>query len=329
MPDEEGGLKDAHELTADPFRTWLSSPLGQRCLEAEAVALESLACEWTGDALLWCGHPPSGLSLDACQVKVRFLASADTGSAFKAQVPAAFGTRFCARFEQLPLASSSVETVVLQHALELAQDAGETPGRLRAQQAMKEGARVLAMGGQLVVLGYNPLSLWGLRGMVDGWARAESTGDLSRLIAPNRLRDWLQLLDLELLDITYLMSSVPLRSGNWPGLRSHSEQGTSVPRLANWQRLPVGGIYILRARKTGAGANLIRPVVRLVPSTPGHGAAVGDAAVLKPVGWDRAPTSHSRIGDAPEQGHNAGPATVLSLPRPQPWPGADLPDDSE
>lgn len=92
-------------------------------------------------------------------------------------------------FEALPFASNSLDLVVLPHALELAHDPHAT---------LREVERVLVPEGRVVIAGFNPASLWGL------WQRLGLWGVDSALVVPRgdfiaywRLRDWLQLLNLE------------------------------------------------------------------------------------------------------------------------------------
>ncbi|MBE0622841.1 MAG: class I SAM-dependent methyltransferase, partial [Burkholderiales bacterium] len=54
----------------------------------------------------------------------------------------------------LPLASGSIDLVVLPHVLEFSQH----PHRI-----LREAARVLMPDGQIVISGFNPLSLWGIK----------------------------------------------------------------------------------------------------------------------------------------------------------------------
>jgi SAM-dependent methyltransferase len=98
-------------------------------------------------------------------------------------------------FETLPFPSGSLDLVVLPHTLEMSGD---------AHQTLREVERVLMPEGRVVIVGFNPLSLWGAahgleRLGVPGWRGrtglpAHGTGEL---IGWRRLRDWLRLLGLE------------------------------------------------------------------------------------------------------------------------------------
>ena len=57
-------------------------------------------------------------------------------------------------FDALPFPSNSLDLVVLPHTLELARD---------PHQTLREVERVLVPEGRVVIVGFNPASLWGLR----------------------------------------------------------------------------------------------------------------------------------------------------------------------
>src|SRR5260221_12837841 len=87
-----------------------------------------------------------------------------------------------ARPALLPIASGTIDAVLLPHCLEIEPD---------PHAVLREADRVLLGEGHLIVLGFNPWSLWGLR------AAASRTGfppGFSRLLSEGRLRDWLALL---------------------------------------------------------------------------------------------------------------------------------------
>ena len=86
----------------------------------------------------------------------------------------------------LPFASCSVDLVVLPHVLEFDAD----PHRI-----LREVERVLVPEGQVVVTGFNPFSLWGLRRLVPG-SRSVPPWH-GRYIRVARLKDWFALLGFE------------------------------------------------------------------------------------------------------------------------------------
>lgn len=96
------------------------------------------------------------------------------------------GVDFVYDGDRLPLASHSVDVLILRHAVELA----EQPHRL-----IRECARVLSERGQLVVMVYNPWSLWALAQLPG--RQATAFRPLARPPRAARLIDWLRVVALE------------------------------------------------------------------------------------------------------------------------------------
>src|SRR4029077_3523723 len=85
----------------------------------------------------------------------------------------------------LPIISGTTDAVILPHSLEIEPD---------PRAVLREAERVLVGEGQLIVLGFRPFSLWGLRAAA---SRGGYPPGLGRLLSEHRLRDWLGLLGFE------------------------------------------------------------------------------------------------------------------------------------
>jgi SAM-dependent methyltransferase len=148
------------------------------------------------------------------------------------------------RYEELPFASASIDLVVMPHILEFAHE---------PHQVLREVDRVLVPEGHVVITGFNPGSLWGLRQLM---ARVGVSPYLPRpgqFIALSRLKDWLKLLSFEVNRGRFGCYSPWARSDRW---------------LARWRFMekagdrwwPVlGSIYLLTAVKRVRGMRLIGP----------------------------------------------------------------------
>lgn len=102
---------------------------------------------------------------------------------------------------ELPLRDQSVDLVTLPHVLEFSAD---------PHQLLREVDRVLRPEGRVVVTGFNPISLWGLRHALP-LARPFLPCN-SQVIALPRLRDWFKLLSFEFEQGRYGCYRPPLRS---------------------------------------------------------------------------------------------------------------------
>ncbi|MDH4395403.1 MAG: class I SAM-dependent methyltransferase [Limnobacter sp.] len=159
-----------------------------------------------------------------------------------------------ADYEELPFDSSSIDLIVMPHVLEFAQD---------PHQVLREVERVLMPEGRLIVTGFNPMSLWGLRHAVfKRWGGVWPKG--CEPIHLGRLKDWFKLLSLE------------PELGRFGGYRfpAHSEKGLSrmgFMEQAGDRWWPVcGGVYFLCAVKRVRGMRLVGPAFKTRPTSVGQ-----------------------------------------------------------
>jgi len=146
---------------------------------------------------------------------------------------------------QLPLANQSVDLVVLPHALESTAD---------PHLVLREAERVLMPEGQLVISGFNPLSLWRLRQLFA--SRGAGAPWDERFIGLLRLKDWLQLLGFELNGGRFGCYAPPFESQLWLQRFNFMEQAG-----ARWWPI-MGGVYVVRAVKRVHGMRVAAPAWR-------------------------------------------------------------------
>ncbi|TDR30194.1 class I SAM-dependent methyltransferase [Hydromonas duriensis] len=91
-------------------------------------------------------------------------------------------------FTVLPFASDSMDLLVLPHTLD---DHPEPHAVLR------EAYRVLRPEGRMIILGFNPFSLWGAKAMFRRWRGQPWWAYRHQAIHIRRLKDWLQLLNCD------------------------------------------------------------------------------------------------------------------------------------
>ncbi len=225
---------DTDNVVADQL--W-ASPLGQQTLALEAVALTPFLRRLHGDVILWAGSDVESVSgVNRCMVR-HSLFIQQQGHTGHPQIPS-----LGAQLEALPFKSNAVDGVVLHHALENTDD---------PRVALREVTRVLAPGGRVIICGYNPLSLIGIRRL---YARVlDDVLSDQRLINPLRLFDWLTLLGFEL-DVKPLYTGYCL-----PFKRLH--QKLDLPQLERWERhidppttIPFGALLLVSATKQAVSA---------------------------------------------------------------------------
>lgn len=140
----------------------------------------------------------------------------------------------------LPLATHSIDLLVLPHVLEFSAN---------AHQILREVERVLMPEGQVIISGFNPHSLWGLKGM---FGRTEYPWCAS-FIGLLRLRDWLSLLGLELNGGRFGCYAPPFSQARW--LQRFSFMESAGDR---WWPI-AGGVYVVRALKRTVGMRMVMP----------------------------------------------------------------------
>jgi SAM-dependent methyltransferase len=160
---------------------WLATPPGRYLLAWERAQLDQAVADIFGFHALQLGVPELD-ALAANRMPHRWLAT-------QAAVP---GAAIVTDFSALPFPASSLDLVVLPHALELGTDPHTT---------LREVERVLVPQGRVVICGLNPASLWGLRQRRAQLYHRPGLGPLclpeGEFIGNWRLRDWLRLLGLE------------------------------------------------------------------------------------------------------------------------------------
>ena len=118
-------------------------------------------------------------------------------------------------------------------------------------QILREVERILIPDGQLVITGFNPLSLWGLRRKLPKCPDAFPLN--GNYISVLRLKDWLQLLNFEVDRGNFGCYAPPCHQERWLR-RMHFLEAAGD----RWWSF-AGGVYLLRAIKRVRGMRLIMP----------------------------------------------------------------------
>src|SRR6218665_896740 len=169
------------DLQAD-LRQWFASDLGAHLLQTEEQLIGRILPDLFGYHALQVGHVVDANLLTGSRIRHRCVVDAES-----VDIKGLSSLR--ASPEQLPFASASLDLVFLHHALD---------GSSNPQALLREVSRVLIPEGHLLILGFNPWSLWGLWRLF----RWQTTLPwLRRPLSPQRLADWLPLLELEVVGV--------------------------------------------------------------------------------------------------------------------------------
>jgi SAM-dependent methyltransferase len=248
---------------------WLRSPAGRYLLEWEQRHLDPAVADLFGFHALQLGLPQLD-ALRANRMPHRWLAvesarDDEVPSDELADPPAADGDgapvdanarvhvvaapSLRCHFDALPFDAASLDLVVLPHALELARD---------PHLALREVERVLVPEGRVIIVGFNPASLWGTRQKLGRLRRrlARSSGELflphaGEFVGYRRLRDWLRLLSFEVEAGRFGCYIPPLTSARWLARFAWMERAGE-----HWW--PVfGALYYIVAVKRVRGMRLV------------------------------------------------------------------------
>lgn len=243
---------------------WLESPLGKAMLEQECALTAEVLGRMFGLQLVQLGQwGPSGALIEQARTAYASVIAdrGDENTVALHSDPA-----------HLALAPTSVDVVVLPHTLEL----HDSP-----HQVLREAERVLVGEGRLVVLGFNPMSPWGVRHML---TRGRFPAGAKRLVAEHRLSDWLKLLGFEIERVAWHSYRLPVHN-----VVPSGEGRLERLRPALRPSMLAGG-YLLTARKRVYSMTPVRPVLvpkkavlgGLVSSIPRQGVAALDKPPSEP-----------------------------------------------
>ncbi|MGO1503126.1 MAG: class I SAM-dependent methyltransferase, partial [Marinobacter sp.] len=165
----------------ESFENWFQTPLGRTLLADQRSFLDRRLASLTGARQL--------------QVSVSHRLPLTNGTDFAQKImttPRCFadipdGVVVCDA-DELPFPGDSMDLVVLHHTA----DFSDYP-----HQVLREASRVLRGDGTIALIGFNPVSSWGIRRLISRH-RAGPWG--GRFLLRRRMEDWLSLLDFQIED---------------------------------------------------------------------------------------------------------------------------------
>lgn len=221
-------------MTIPGLENWLKTPQGRYVLDWEQSRLDVALADVFGFNALQLGLSHRDF-LRTNRIPLRAMIDV-------AALEEAFPLTVRATFTAVPVASQSVDLVVLPHVLEFYPE---------PHQILREVERILRPEGQLFITGFNPRSLWGLARRLSGSDRTFPWN--GQYLSVSRLKDWLKLLGFELDRGAFGCYAPPVKHEKW---------------LKRWRFMELAGnrwwgfagsVYLLRAIKRVYGVRLIVP----------------------------------------------------------------------
>lgn len=209
---------------------WFHTSLGQYMLAREQTHFDEMVSDVFGFNALQVGMPEHDF-LRASRIPLRCRVAPAAAASLRAQ------------YAHLPIATASADLVLLPHVLEFS----DNPHRI-----LREVERVLVPEGHVIICGFNPWSLWGVR-------KARSADEFpwsASFINLPRMKDWLSLLGFEIATGKLCCYVPPVNQERW--LKRFNFMEAMGDRW--W---PFGGaIYFLQAVKRVPGMRVIIPAWR-------------------------------------------------------------------
>lgn len=247
-------------MATNTLQEWFETPLGQYLLEKERAYLDEVTPDIFGFHALQVGMPEVDLLRE-------------NRITHKLRVGRAGGPDVFAQCHELPFATQSIDLVLLPHVLEFADE---------PHAILREVDRVMMPEGRLVIVGFNPWSLWGLRSSL-GPSRDEHPWN-GHFLSLLRVKDWLALLGFDVSAGRLIAYAPPFDNE-----RVRRRFGFMEPAGDRWWAVG-GAVYMLQAIKRVRGMRLITPAWH-----ERNAREKGVVAAAKRESHDAAKAAHLRI----------------------------------
>ena len=215
----------------ESLHDWFQSPLGAYLLAQECAWLDQVTPDIFGYHAIQLGLPEFDL-LRESRIVHRVTVSPESARQLN---------HVQAQFHELPFDAQSIDLCVMPHVLEFS----EIP-----HEVLREIDRVLRPEGRVLVLGFNPWSLFGTKKL---WT-SKGYPWQGQFVSLVRIKDWLQLLGLEPASGRLACYIPPCETEKWQRRFRFME-----PSGDRWWGV-AGGVYMLEAIKRVQGMRLIAPV---------------------------------------------------------------------
>ena len=214
--------------TVSSLSDWFVTPKGDYVMAREQAFFDRAVTDVFGFNAVQLGLPQHNLLRDS-RIPLHIRAGKEVG------------VQIWLESEELPFETSSIDLLLLPHVLEFSAN---------PHQVLREVERVLRPEGSVIISGFNPFSLWGIRRVLGKKTDYPWRG---KFISLPRIKDWMSLLGFEYESGKFACYAPPIAGSNFfikpPCLEMASEKWWSV----------VGGVYFLHAVKRVPGVRLMKP----------------------------------------------------------------------
>jgi SAM-dependent methyltransferase len=206
---------------------WFKSPLGQYLLSLEYGYINPIVMDTFGFYAIQMGNFDIDF-LDHSRIPNKFSLNSNHAD-------------LIASNEALPFEEASVDLLIAPHILEQMAEPYEL---------LKEIHRVLMPEGRLIISGFNPASLWGLRRLLSfdidyPWN--------TKFIPLSKIKEWLPIIGFEMVEGKMGCYVPPIEQSSW------LKKLHTMEKLGDRWWPMLGGFYFLVIQKRVHGMTLIRP----------------------------------------------------------------------
>ena len=225
---------DVHRLLTE----WFQSDLGTQVLQTEKAMVDRLLPSMFGYYLVQVGIGAPQQLADTSTIHSKLYICPERYHSEHYQC-------VVSRQDEMAIATESVDVAILHHSLDFESE----PHRV-----LREVTRTVIPGGKIVIIGFNPWSLWGMwRLFVKQGHRVPWSGNF---ISPYRLSDWLKVVDFHVDGCENIVHGLPTAHGK----TNRFFAWLSYLGQRFWSQL--GSVYVLVATKQVSTLTPIKPAFR-------------------------------------------------------------------
>ncbi|MBB3046454.1 SAM-dependent methyltransferase [Litorivivens lipolytica] len=218
------------------LKAWFDSELGRQLLNEERVLIEAALEGAFGHSLLELGLSGRTLASRPDAIRRHYCMGPPLQRDLGKHLDVMSG------YADLPVANESQDVVIVHHLLEFIAN---------PHNMLRELERVIVPHGRLLIVGFNPLSLLGLKLHAVGRLSSNSVWR-QHWLTLYRLEDWLGLLGFKVDKRWYGFHRLPVNKPHWLNKPLPMEP-------VSLRKVPMGGTFLLSATKYRAPVTPVRP----------------------------------------------------------------------